>query len=337
MEVVDMRDHHSVFSDTLAAALTATVDAGEKAILFLNRRGFASYLICDHCGHSWMCPHCDVTLTLFSGQRLRCRTCGHTEPAPGVCPECGSTDLVRRGFGTERLEREVQALLPGIELLRLDSDMAASHHRLRAVLDRFAAPGAKVLVGTQMIAKGHHFPEVTLVGVVNADVALHFPDFRAEERTFAMLIQVAGRSGRGDRPGRVVVQTLNPDARPIAAAVGREEERFYAEEVDRRRELGYPPAGQLIALVVSGTDLEKVGVAGRYTAEKLTARLGHGEQVLGPGPLWRERGRHACRVVVKTTRSGQTLESLRRWLATDRDRYAARGVRLVPDVDPQWL
>ena len=337
MEVVDMRDHHGVFSDTLAKALTATIDAGEKAILFLNRRGFASYLICEHCGRAWECPQCDVTLTLFSGQRLRCRTCGHTEPAPGSCPECGSTDLVRHGFGTERLEREVQELLPGVELLRLDSDVAASYHRLRAVLDSFAAPGAKVLVGTQMIAKGHHFPEVTLVGVVNADVTLHFPDFRAEEHTFAMLIQVAGRSGRGERPGRVVVQTLNPVARPIADAVAREEEKFYAEELDRRRELGYPPSGRLIALEVSGTDAEKVGVAGRYTAGKLAAGLRHGEQVLGPGPLWRERGRHACRVVVKTAETGHTLDSLRRWLAADRDRYAARGVRLVPDVDPQWL
>ena len=148
---------------------------------------------------SWMCPHCDVTLTLFAGQRLRCRTCGHAEPAPDACPECSSTDMVRHGFGTERLEREVQELLPGVELLRLDSDVAASYHRLRSTLDGFAAPGAKVLVGTQMIAKGHHFPEVTLVGVVNADVTLHFPDFRAEEHTFAMLIQVAGRSGRGER------------------------------------------------------------------------------------------------------------------------------------------
>ena len=337
MEVVDMRDHHGVFSPQLAAALAATIDAGDKAILFLNRRGFASYLLCDHCGHAWTCPHCDVTLTLFGSQRLRCRTCGHTEGPPGTCSECGSSDLVRHGFGTERLEREVRDLLPGVELLRLDSDVASSYGRLRAVLDQFAAPGAKVLVGTQMIAKGHHFPEVTLVGVVNADLTLHFPDFRAEERTFAMLVQVAGRSGRGERPGRVVVQTLSPDARPIAMAAGAQDERFYAEELDRRRELGYPPAGSLVALELSGGDEEKVSVAGRFTAERLSVRLTHGERVLGPGPLWRERGRHACRVVVKTTQTGETLDSLRAWLAANRDRFAERGVRLVPDVDPQWL
>jgi primosomal protein N' (replication factor Y) len=284
-----------------------------------------------------MCPRCDVTLTLFGGRGLRCRTCGHAEAAPGACPSCGSADLVRHGFGTERLEREVRGLLPGVDLLRLDSDVASSYGRLRAVLDRFAAPGARVLVGTQMIAKGHHFPDVTLVGVVNADLTLHFPDFRAEERTFAMLLQVGGRSGRGERPGRVIVQTLSPEARPIAYAAHGEEERFYAEEVERRRELAYPPSSTLVGLELSGTSEEKVLVAGRFTAERLVAHLHDGEQVLGPGPLWRERGRSACRVVVKTTATGKTLDTLRRWLAVNRDRFAERGVRLVPDVDPQWL
>jgi len=337
LEIVDMRDHHGVFSAPLAEALTATVDAGEKAILFLNRRGFASYLVCDHCGHAWECPRCDVTLTLFGSRTLRCRTCGHAEPAPAACPECGSSDLARHGFGTERLEREVRLLLPGVDLLRLDSDVAGSYARLQGVLSRFSEPGPKVLVGTQMIAKGHHFPDVTLVGVVNADLTLHFPDFRAEERTFALLIQVGGRSGRGDRPGRVVVQTLDPEARPIAFAAAGKEEEFYAEELERRRELGYPPAGFLVGLDLSGTSREKVEVAGRFTAERLAARLEGAAHVLGPGPLWRERGRHACRLVIKTTETGKTLDALRAWLAANRDRYAARGVRVVPDVEPQWL
>jgi primosomal protein N' (replication factor Y) len=244
---------------------------------------------------------------------------------------------VRFGFGTERLEREVRLLVPGVELLRLDSDVAGSYARLRQTLERFAAPGAKVLVGTQMIAKGHHFPDVTLVGVVNADLTLRFPDFRAEERTFAMLVQVGGRSGRGEKPGRVIVQTLSPEARAIAAAAGGDHEAFYAEELERRRELGYPPAGTLVALELSGVSEDKVAVAGRFTAERLTARLSGDARVLGPGPLWRERGRHTCRVVVKTGEAGKTLDTLRVWLAANRDRYADRGVRVVPDVDPQWL
>ncbi len=337
LEIVDMRGHHGVFSPPLAAALTAVVDAGDKAILFLNRRGFAAYLVCDHCGHAWECPRCDVTLALFGSSTLRCRTCGHTEPAPSTCPACGSSDLVRHGFGTERLEREVRLLLPGVDLLRLDSDVAGSYARLQAVLGRFAEPGPKVLVGTQMIAKGHHFPDVTLVGVVNADLTLHFPDFRAEERTFALLVQVGGRSGRGERPGRVIVQTLDPEARPIALAASGKDEQFYSEELERRQELGYPPAGFLVGLDLSSTSREKVDVAGRFTAERLSARLGDTAQVLGPGPIWRERGRHACRVVIKTSETGKTLDTLRVWLAANRDRYAARGVRVIPDVEPQWL
>jgi len=337
LEIVDMRHHHGVFSAPLAEALSGVVDAGEKAILFLNRRGFASYLVCDHCGHTWECPRCDVTLTLFGSHTLRCRTCGHTEPAPAACPACGRSDLVRHGYGTERVEREVRRLLPGVDLLRLDSDVAGSYARLQQVLTRFSEPGPKVLVGTQMIAKGHHFPDVTLVGVVNADLTLRFPDFRAEERTFALLIQVGGRSGRGDRPGRVLVQTLDPEARPIALAAAGKEEEFYVEELERRRELGYPPAGFLVGLDLSSTSRDKVDVAGRFTSERLAVRLPETAQILGPGPVWRERGRHACRLVIKTTETGKTLDALRVWLAANRDRYAARGVRVVPDVEPQWL
>lgn len=337
LEVVTMYGHHGVFSTELAEALVATVDAGEKAILFLNRRGLASYLTCDRCGHTWTCPQCDLALTLYRGSGLRCRTCGHAEAAPTSCPSCGDADLVRYGFGTERLESETRLLLPGVELLRLDSDVASSHRRLRAVLDAFAAPGPKVLVGTQMIAKGHHFPEVTLVGVVNADLTLRFPDFRAEERTFAMLLQVGGRSGRGDRPGRVIVQTLSPEARPIAYAANGEEGRFYAEEVERRALVGYPPSRSLIALEVSGEDERQLEIAGPYTAEQVGKLLAGVADVVGPGPLWRERGRFACRVLVKTDSLDETQERLRGWLARARDRYAARGVRLVPDVDPQWL
>ena len=338
LEVIDMKGLHGIFSPQLSAALTQAVEAGEKAMLFLNRRGYAAYLVCQNCGHTWMCPRCDVTLTLFGHSRgLRCRTCGYNEPAPGQCVSCGSADLIRYGFGTERLEREVATLLPGVELLRLDSDVAASHSRLQAVLDRFAAPGGKILVGTQMIAKGHHFPEVTLVGVVNADLELHFPDFRAEERTFAMLVQVGGRSGRGERPGRVLVQTLDPEARPIALACAGEGERFYAEELVRRRLLGYPPETTLVALEISSLDSDKASKGGRFVADKLRSALSDAETVLGPGPLWRERGRYASRVVVKSIEIGKTMETVRAVSERYGPRFAARGARLMVDVEPQWL
>jgi primosomal protein N' (replication factor Y) (superfamily II helicase) len=339
LEIVDMRDVHDVFSPELAGALVASIDAGEKVILFHNRRGYAGYLACGHCGHAWKCPRCDVGLTLFGGSAggLRCRTCGHAEAAPSRCPECGSTDVGRHGFGTERVEREVRALLPGVQLLRLDSDVAASYRRLRAVLDKFGASGPSVLVGTQMIAKGHHFPEVTLVGVVDADVTLHFPDFRAEEHTFAMLVQVGGRSGRGARRGRVLVQTLSPTARPIARAAAGEMERFYAEEVSQRAALDYPPTTSLVGIETSSPSADKATLGAAFVAERLGPLLGGTTQVLGPGPLYRERGRHAARVLIKTAQIGKTLDELRPWVERYRPGLARRGVRLVVDVDPQWL
>lgn len=339
LEVIDMRDVHEVLSAPLRAALLRAVEAGEKTILFLNRRGLATSVSCAHCGHTWMCPRCDVALSLFKGGReLRCRTCGlREEPAPAICPLCGSVDVGRHGVGTERLEREAAALLPGVDLLRLDSDVAGSYSRLRGVLERFAAPGPRVLVGTQMIAKGHHFPEVTLVGVVNADSSLFFPDFRAEERTFAMLLQVGGRSGRGDRPGRVLVQTLNPQARPIALAAAGEEEAFYEGELERRRQLGYPPATALVGLAASATDADKAARAAAYAATVARRVLVHDEEVLGPGPLWRARGRYEGRVMVKTSDVGKTLPALRRMLQSLAPRFAQRGARLVADVEPEWF
>ena len=228
------------------------------------------------------------------------------------------------------------ALLPGIELLRLDSDVASSYARLRAVLDRFGAPGAKVLVGTQMIAKGHHFPEVTLVGVVNADLSLFFPDFRAEERTYSMLVQVGGRAGRGERPGRVLVQTLNPEARPIAMAAAGEHERFYAGELERRRLLGYPPATTLIGLEASSPDARTTGGAAAYLANAVRAALKGGEEVVGPSPLRRARDRYESRVMVKTTETGKTIPALAGLVQRLAPRLRARGARLVADVEPEW-
>ena len=338
LEIVDIRDTPGLLSAPLSRAMTQAVEAGDKVILFLNRRGYASLLACSHCGQTWVCPHCDVALAYFArGDRLRCRICDYHEPAPGVCPACQSMELARYGYGTEALEREVAGLLPGIELLRLDSDVAGSFARLSDVLERFAAPGSKVLVGTQMIAKGHHFPDVTLVGVVNADLTLRFPDFRAEERTFAMLVQVGGRSGRGEHPGRVLVQTLDPQARPIALAASGEHERFYDDEVARREALGYPPSSTLLAVEVSSTAADKATAGAAFVATRLRAALRHDELVIGPGPLSRERARYVARLVVKSAAVEETLPVMHQLLARYGARFARRGARLVVDVEPQWL
>src|SRR5665647_1496289 len=266
---------------------------------------------------------------------------------PGREPP-GDADLVLRRPGELEADqgpgRGVTELAPPLHLLGVEPFFRPARRqgdRPRLGAQRLHDHAPRMLAAAAAPADLHEHRERPLfgakVGVVNADLTLHFPDFRAEERTFAMLVQVGGRCGRGEHPGRVIVQTLSPEARPIALAASGEEERFYAEEMERRRELGYPPAGTLIGLELSGMSEDKVGIAGRFTAERLTARLTHGESVLGPGPLWRERGRHACRIVVKTSETGKTLDTLRGWLGANRDRFAARGVRLVPDVDPQWL
>ncbi len=338
LEIVDLRDSHDVLCAELRSALVACVESGSKAILFLNRRGIASYVSCAHCGHTWMCPSCDVAYALVRrATELRCRICGRRQAAPHVCPVCGGLDVGRHGVGTERLEAEVAAMLPGVALLRLDSDVAGSYRRLHALLDRFAKPGPGVLVGTQMVAKGHHFPEVTLVGVVNADLALYFPDFRAEERTFAMLLQVGGRAGRGRRSGRVIVQTYAPEARPIVAAAAADVEGFYADELERRRALSYPPASTLIALHTSSPAAEPVPAAGVAVAAAMRGALGHGEVVMGPGVVGRERGRYFCRCVIKTTEMGKTLPVVRHVVARLQRQLAGRGVRLMVDVEPVRL
>jgi primosomal protein N' (replication factor Y) len=338
LEIVDLRDGHGVLCSTLRQALVQCIDAGQKAILFLNRRGMASYVSCAHCGHTWVCPACDVAFSLFRrGTELRCRVCGKRQPAPHLCPVCGGLDVGRHGVGTEELETEVGRLLPGIELLRLDSDVAASYPRLRAVLDRFGEPGARVLVGTQMVAKGHHFPEVTLVGVVNADLALYFPDYRAEERTFAMLLQVGGRAGRGEHPGRVVVQTYNPQARPILFAAAGDEDGFYPDELQRRRLLGYPPATTLLALEASALGFEDLVAAATDLATAARSAYTGDVTVVGPGPVWRERGRLYCRTVVKTTNAGETIAETRALVASHAAAAGRRGVRIMVDVEPVRL
>jgi primosomal protein N' (replication factor Y) len=204
------------------------------------------------------------------------------------------------------------------------------------VLDRFGAPGGRILVGTQMIAKGHHFPDVTLVGVIDADLTLRFPDFRAEERTFAMLVQVAGRSGRGPRGGRVLVQTLAPEARPIAMAAAGEHERFYADEIGRRGELRYPPAATLVSLETSAVEPRVAADGAQLVARRLKGVLVHGEQLLGPGPLSRERSRYVARLLVKTDDPTVTLRALAGSL-DDCRRGLGRTVRLLVDVEPQWM
>ena len=250
---------------------------------------------------------------------------------PEACPECGSSELARIGAGTQRLEAELAKRVPELERLRLDADTAAKPGAMQELLERFAAADRAVLVGTQMVAKGHHFPGVALAAVVDADTGLAMPDFRADERTFQLVTQLAGRSGR-DAPGKVIVQTFQPDATPLRYAARHDVGGFLAEELLRRRELGYPPFRHLIAIVATGSD----AAAPERLLRELRDGLGDAE-LLGPAPLLRLRGRHRAQLVVKTDRPRAVAARAAAMLATAAPAMRAAGVTAVVDVDPQSL
>jgi len=328
VKVVDLRRQAGYpLSAPLLAELGAIADNGGKAILLLNRRGVAPAVHCRACGATRRCPNCDVALTLHGDARLHCHHCGRTEAMGETCPACGSAELARIGAGTQKLERELAKHLPELEVIRLDADV----HDVRAPLERFARADRAVLVGTQMVAKGHHFLGVELAAVVDADTGLGLPDFRAEERTFQLLTQLAGRSGR-EAPGRVLVQTFQPDARSIAHAARHDVAGFLAEELERRRVLGYPPFAHLVRIVVSGPEQADAERA----LEELKAGLG-GEELLGPAPLLRLRGRHRAQLVGKTAHPRRLATRAAALLASAAPAMRRAGLAAVVDVDPQSL
>jgi primosomal protein N' (replication factor Y) (superfamily II helicase) len=331
VRVVDLRREQGYpLSAPLLAELRKVADGGGKAILLLNRRGLVPALHCRTCGVSRRCPNCDVALVLHRGGDLRCHHCGHAEPAPELCPECGSAELARLGAGTQRLERELAARLPELELIRLDADTRDAG----AALERFAACDRAVLLGTQMVAKGHHFEGVALAAVVDADTGLALPDFRAEERTFQLLTQLAGRSGR-DGPGRVLIQTFQPDSRPVELAARHDVARFLAGELERRKALGYPPYRHLVRIVVSGPEPE----APMQALEELkeAVRRSPDADLLGPAPILRLRGRHRAQLVAKTDRPGRLAARVARALAAAAPAMRRARLTAVVDVDPQSL
>jgi len=331
VRVVDLRREAGYpLSAPLLAELGKLAENGGKAILLLNRRGIAPALHCRACGTTFRCPQCDVALVLHRDERLHCHHCGHVEPRPEECPACRSVELARIGAGTQRLERELAAKMPELELIRLDADTASHPEELAAALQRFRDADRAVLLGTQMVAKGHHFAGVALAAVVDADTGLGLPDFRAEERTFQLLTQLAGRSGR-DAPGRVLVQTFQPDARPVALAANHDVPRFLADELTRRRELGYPPYRHLVRVVATGAD-ERAPSA---LLEELKAGLG--EELLGPAPLLRLRGRYRAQLVAKTSEPRRVAARAAQLLAAAAPAMRKAGVTAVVDVDPQSL
>jgi primosomal protein N' (replication factor Y) len=329
VEVLDMRGARHPLHPQTRRALTAA----RKAILLVNRRGWSNFLTCRSCGKVWECPQCDVALVLHRAENaIACHHCGHRERVPERCDACGSPSVARYGAGTERLEAELSDALD-VPVFRLDADTAGAKDAVPALLARFAAAPAGLLVGTQMVAKGHDFPDVTLGVVVDADSTLRFPDFRAEERTFALIAQLAGRAGRGPRGGRVLVQTTAPDAPAIAAAAQHDTAGFVAGELERRRALDYPPFADLIRVVCSSEEAAQPRAAAGEVAAAVTGA--RGATVLGPAPLFRLRGRHRSQVVVKAHDRAAAVVAVREAVERAANAREHRAVAFSVDVDPQ--
>jgi primosomal protein N' (replication factor Y) len=341
--VVDMREEYAaegpdvILSRALRAGLADRLVRGEQALVLLNRRGFATAVFCRQCAGTIDCPNCSVSLVVHgegNARRARCHYCNYTARVPATCPLCAGPYLEQMGFGTERLEAEVKRACPDARVARLDRDAIRRKGALVALLGRFRAAEIDVLVGTQMIAKGHDFPRVTLVGVVSADVGLGIADFRASERTFQLLTQVAGRAGRGDRPGEAFVQTLYPEHYSIRLACRQDYPAFFEREMHFRRAMRYPPLVALVNVVVrartfSGAMDDAADVVRRM--RELTADAA-GVRVLGPAPppLGKLRGEFRAQLLIKTTSRKQARDALQRALAARPD--LAR--RTVVDVDP---
>ena len=341
VHVVDLRrdaQGGALLSSPLRAALQRRLERREQSLLFLNRRGHSHHTQCRACGFVPECPNCDITLTLHVAPRAwRCHYCGHHQPATAQCPACGTPFLRYAGAGTQRAERELAAAFPAARVMRLDLDVARVPGAAARVLQGFARGEGDVLVGTQMVAKGLDFPRVTLVGVLDADVALHLPDFRAAERTYQLLIQVAGRAGRGPVPGEVLVQTCTPDHPAITAATMGDEQRFLNVELEQRRDAGYPPYVRLITLLFSGRDERAVErAAGAMGAALRPGAEAAGVRVLGPAPqaLARLRNRFRWHLLLKGTNAVALRDVARRGLESAEREPRERGVKVAVDVDP---
>ncbi len=342
VEVVDLRmerddqGHTPVLSHPLVEAIRETLANGKQTLLFLNRRGFHTYLFCPDCGHAFTCPNCDLALTLHAAEGLlKCHHCDFSRRPATLCPACRGNRVRSYGTGTERVEEEVQKLFPEARIARMDSDTTTRRGDLFGILRRLDRREIDILVGTQMITKGHDFPDITLVGVVAADASLNAADFRAAERTFQILTQVSGRGGRGDSPGRVVIQTFNPGNYTILRAQSHDYAGFYTDELPLRRELGYPPFSRLVALHFSCLKKEegKKSVAAiGLLARELAATLAGGKaEVIGPAesPLSRIRGRFRWQLILRAKESG-LLHLLAQKILED----ASGGLKIQVDVDP---
>jgi primosomal protein N' (replication factor Y) len=341
VEIVDLRrENHALFSPLLRDALAENLEAGRQSLLFLNRRGFSHAAICADCGAAFTCCRCSVTLTYHARSKaLLCHYCGYQLPAFQMCQLCGGGKIRLLGVGTEKVESEVRQLFPRARVARMDSDVMARRGAQGRVLSALEKGEIDILVGTQMIVKGHDFPSITLVGIISADVALHLPDLRAAERCFQLVSQAAGRAGRGSHPGRVIIQTFLPEHYAIERAKGHDFSGFYEAEMKQREALRFPPLARMVALRCSSADAREAEQGVRRLANKgmaLLNALGGAVEMLGPSPapLYRIKGRYRWQLLFK----GERVTLLRRLSRSlVQEGKGLTGIRVEVDVDPLTL
>ena len=323
-------------SPTLQSAVDARLAVGEQALLFLNRRGYAPVTLCRACGEQIGCDQCDARMVEHRFlNRLMCHQCGETKPMPETCPSCGAEDrLAPVGPGVERMAEEATGLFPDARVAVLSSDLYGSARALKEHLEEIANGGADIIIGTQLVAKGHNFPLLTLVGVIDADLGLQGSDLRAAERTFQLMRQVAGRAGRAEAPGEALLQTYQPDHPVIRAIIAGDEEGFWSAEADGRKAAGVPPYGRMAGVVLSSPDVQAVFDLGTEMARNAVPLTRIGAEVFGPAPapIARIRGRHRVRLLVKASKTAPIQAALAEWVGQFR---VPSSVRLSIDIDPQ--
>jgi len=331
-----------IFGNRLREAMAATLSRGEQSILFLNRRGHSTLVLCEACREPLKCSQCDITLTWHQvGDRVVCHYCGRKRKPPADCPECGGPVTIFKGVGTQRVMGEIARLFAGVRVLRLDTDSTRKRGALETALETFRRGEADILLGTQMVAKGLDFPRVTLVGVVNADIQLALPDFRSAERTFQLLTQVAGRSGRGERPGTVIFQTHHPEHYALVDAAAQDYEAFYRTESESRTDPPYPPHVRLVNLMFDGKDrdaVERRAEQAAATLQRAIRRQGRAVEILGPAPqpFSRLKGKHRWHVTLRGT-DRPALRALALAVLEQAETAAGGAVRTTVDVDPVSL
>ncbi len=347
VEIIDLKwKKFSLLSARLLEEIQANILKGEQSLLLLNRRGFAHYILCEDCGHSPLCPNCEITLTYhkkkFSlseveGLKLLCHYCDYNIQAPKVCSVCSGLHFKEKGSGTQKIEEEIQSHFPTAKIARMDRDTMQRKGAHHALLEKLAKHEIDILVGTQMIAKGHDYPNVTLVGILSADSCLHVPDFRSSEETFQLITQMSGRAGRAKKPGRVLLQTFSPDHYSIEFASTHRVQEFYEKELELRSELGYPPFSRLTVLRIQGLQMAKVQKGIEKLHEKLSTLKNKNlldAQILGPSPCLVEKLRNYYRwqILLKTNSSPQG--KLKKYILDTQDEWLDNGLRLVVDIDP---